>query len=813
MALDPRTLTPAAAKSMFLQQTSPANNPAQMGPRMMQPPAMAPQIRPTLEEGVMQPASFGIEDLITGSGSAAEEKAAKEVGDKILGRPTLDNADPDKLMTLATDNPSEVDASLKPLYDENPDIAKTMGAIVKLQNDTSSTQLLQKLLEKKGTPNEAKAEVKKFFDIKQDDEVPVWADVALSIGLDLLDPSNSTGSLLGDLAVSGKKGLVVGKARAKEKRAKSDMMNKLAFGIYREDEKQRKTLGIQLAKTIGDQKKDAIKLEIDMAKLIQNQQKISQTESKNISSSITSTLGLLNKEQQNVALPIVARGLKSGAFTGVKVEDVPSQIFGLLKSKGLKLENITDSKNIVESSFTISTAEEFNRYKDLFPTQFENQEFQDGKFYTIEGFSDKSKVGETGSGLVSILGIKRSIGDQPTDAIQRYFIQRADLRKGIQDLVGKENTQEYKNLVEQEKEIDGAITNLTERKIPMSYVFADGQMVAAGEGAAGAYAASEAIEKANALGKQGNALASAFGLADGLMRSLSSGDTPGDNVGVLARLGKYTGGVKGQLTALYNTYGDNASDNQSSYTSGSITSAMSGSTERAVSESGFGNSKYTVGQVFKSLEKMAKGNTELQSQLMSFAYALAGSRETGKLTDKDVAAALITFGGGDIAEGKWFANADVLVTGINQALTTATNDYAVRYNDVHQRSGNIKYLRETENLTDDDIENRTNFDVTSFLKKNSGIRTDLVNRVIYDPSGSNGQIIRMQSLDKYRGNGAGNVDDPNPVLEVSPEDKKLFDAITAIETLYPNDRDQLIRATKQLTPEQIELYKKYRAGE
>ena len=204
----------------------------------------------------------------------------------------------------------------------------------------------------------------------------------------------------------------------------------------------------------------------------------------------------------------------------------------------------------------------------------------------------------------------------------------------------------------------------------MSYVFADGQMVAAGEGAAGAYAASEAIEKANALGKQGNALASAFGLADGLMRSLSSGDTPGDNVGVLARLGKYTGGVKGQLTALYNTYGDNASDNQSSYTSGSITSAMSGSTERAVSESGFGNSKYTVGQVFKSLEKMAKGNTELQSQLMSFAYALAGSRETGKLTDKDVAAALITFGGGDIAEGKWFANADVLVTGINQALNS-----------------------------------------------------------------------------------------------------------------------------------------------
>ena len=152
MALDPRTLTPAAAKSMFLQQTSPANNPAQMGPRMMQPPQMAPQIRPTLEEGVMQPFSSvnprGIEDLITGSGSAEEEKAAKEIGKEQLG-PTLDNADPDKLMTLATDDESKVDPSLKPLYDENPDIAKTMGAIIKLQNDTSSTQLLKSLVGEK----------------------------------------------------------------------------------------------------------------------------------------------------------------------------------------------------------------------------------------------------------------------------------------------------------------------------------------------------------------------------------------------------------------------------------------------------------------------------------------------------------------------------------------------------------------------------------------------------------------------------------------------------------------------------------------
>ena len=39
---------------------------------------------------------------------------------------------------------------------------------------------------------------------------------------------------------------------------------------------------------------------------------------------------------------------------------------------------------------------------------------------------------------------------------------------------------------------------------------------------------------------------------------------------------------------------------------------------------------------------------------MDYAYALAGSRETGKLTDKDVAAALRTLGGEDLSENAFF---------------------------------------------------------------------------------------------------------------------------------------------------------------
>ena len=159
----------------------------------------------------------------------------------------------------------------------------------------------------------------------------------------------------------------------------------------------------------------------------------------------------------------------------------------------------------------------------------------------------------------------------------------------------------------------------------------------------------------------------------------------------MAGAGKFIGGFRGQLDAVTSLYGNRASDNAANYASGQITNSMANSSERV------GNT--TVGKVFTNLKKVAQNNAQIQSQLMSFAYALAGSRETGKLTDKDVAAALVTFGGGDIAEGKWFASVDTLIAGVDQALDTATNDYAIRYDAVHQTGRNKKYLREVEQLS------------------------------------------------------------------------------------------------------------------
>ena len=194
---------------------------------------------------------------------------------------------------------------------------------------------------------------------------------------------------------------------------------------------------------------------------------------------------------------------------------------------------------------------------------------------------------------------------------------------------------------------------------------------------------------------------------------------------------------------------------------------------------------------------------------MSFAYALAGSRETGKLTDKDVAAALVTFGGGDIAEGKWFASVDTLIAGVDQALDTATNDYAIRYDAVHQTGRNKRYLKEVEQLSDAEIQDRTTFNLSNFLKQNQGIRAGLADRVIFSPQGADGnQLIRMQSLDKYKADGAGNV----PPLDDRYTQTQLsdFSLIDRAAVLFKNDPDGLKNLLNQFDDATLQAYREYK---
>ena len=59
-------------------------------------------------------------------------------------------------------------------------------------------------------------------------------------------------------------------------------------------------------------------------------------------------INTFSKELKAKAIPIIAQS--PDAFKGIPTDEVPSVIYGLLKNKGIKLDEIADSKNIVEST-------------------------------------------------------------------------------------------------------------------------------------------------------------------------------------------------------------------------------------------------------------------------------------------------------------------------------------------------------------------------------------------------------------------------------------------------------------------------------
>ena len=396
MAIDPRLFTPASLMPRSSATPQGVMSVMQDGRPMSMPPAQPPTGLQSFAQSMNLPNKLF-------ETTPEDDQQAKTIGTEVFDGFNIDQLSTPALSSMATDNPEEVDDSAKTVYEKNKPLAQILGSLTKIQESTQSSELFKKLLEEKTTPEQARAEVNKFFGKDPAGETPVWADVAVSIGLSLLrgegkkeaDDSSLTG-FLKDVGVAGERGFAVAKTRRKEKSARSNLLNKLAFGVFREDEKQRKTLGVQLAKQLGDERKTQQSLVLDLAKFLQTEEKISDAEAVAKSNAITSSVNTLTSDQKPKAITILSRNAE--AFKGVPVDQIPSTFYGLLKSNGLKLDNIADAKNIVETTFTIGSKPEFDRYKELFPNQFENLEFQEGKVYTVEGFSDKSKVGEANRG-------------------------------------------------------------------------------------------------------------------------------------------------------------------------------------------------------------------------------------------------------------------------------------------------------------------------------------------------------------------------------------------------------------------------------
>ncbi len=207
----------------------------------------------------------------------------------------------------------------------------------------------------------------------------------------------------------------------------------------------------------------------------------------------------------------------------------------------------------------------------------------------------------------------------------------------------------------------GRINSLTTSDKTAIYVNKDGSFYNGPVGPGGITEAQLKTERVDLEKRQVNFVRAAY-IGDKILYALAR---PGakKSVGLFESFANRVVGITNQIT----NFTEISAEDQAKYSGENIDNLIEGNT---------GNTSKT----FAAFKSAAKGNQRLMSAVMDYAYALAGSRETGKLTDKDVAAALRTLGGEDLSEGAFFTNPDKLITGVSNALDLANNNLGVGMN-------------------------------------------------------------------------------------------------------------------------------------
>ena len=218
------------------------------------------------------PSNMSIDRNLFGNSSFNDinPEDAKKVGEavtsNVISKDLFTETKPD-VSSLATDNKEKVDSNLTGLYDGSGDISKIMGALTKLSEDDGADKMYQKLINKKTTPEDAKAEVNKFFGVAKEEKTPAWADAALAIGASLLKQPKAGETPLQQVGTALAAGGVAAKAKKKEQRGEDLVLNKLAYNLYKEDEKSRRALATKYATYKENKVKNTTKLGMDLAKL------------------------------------------------------------------------------------------------------------------------------------------------------------------------------------------------------------------------------------------------------------------------------------------------------------------------------------------------------------------------------------------------------------------------------------------------------------------------------------------------------------------------------------------------------------------
>ena len=131
MAIDPRLFTPAAAKSQMLNELSGGMSPFGVRNNMLNQ-------RPT------QDSLFGMPSQPPQT-TAQDDAQAAQIGTDVFGR-TLEGISPEKIATMATDDPEKVDPAVQDIYSQGGEAAKIIGALTQMQEQSDATaSLMQEL--------------------------------------------------------------------------------------------------------------------------------------------------------------------------------------------------------------------------------------------------------------------------------------------------------------------------------------------------------------------------------------------------------------------------------------------------------------------------------------------------------------------------------------------------------------------------------------------------------------------------------------------------------------------------------------------
>ena len=885
MALDPRLLTPASfMQNRVLNRTQrPPVGIEQQFLQSIRPTANMPTInaspKPQVGPTIGNAAFLGLDQLA--NTTAQDDEQAKAIGASVFeGDPEFFGLSEENIASMATDDIEKVDDNAKKVWSEKGLIAQVQGGLARLQtaSDTANLALFKEIMKPSPSPEKSKEAVNKFFGLDPAQETPVWADVAVSIGLSLLRGEgkkqagdSDLGAFLKDVGVAGERGLKVAREGRAAKAKRKLTLNSLAFNAYREDVKNRSALIKQYQTAADTAAKNLSDATFKVIKALNDEKKFSDQELNNISDAMQQTVKLYPEEVRGSLMTLIEQN--PSLITNKNAAEVTLAIMGLADNAKIDMSS-GQASNITSREFEITDAETFNALKNRFPELpiFKSfPEFKEGMSFKVNGVADKTATGSLIDTLQQPTVSAKNTTPNSTVAKLQNDIAIAIKRRSA----FKENSNEYAAITAEIQQLQTAVKNALQGSTPDIVKTQTALREVEAELAAitaGTYAGSKSREVVEreiqqlkdklASGNQVEQLIlkddGTFEIYKGPVKAIDAvrdsqkiqrlqesqaqftrAAKIGDSIlyiladpaaqqgqGAFAQLGGALKAVSDQFNNFAGLAAPEYAAQQDRYTGGlaALDNILAGPTGRG-DRTGYAASitDAEVSKVFEAFRAAAVKDQDVASAVLDYAFALASSRETGKLTDKDVAAALKTLGGDNI-DGL-FTNRDRLIAGVSNAINLAQFDLGSKMNSQYKIS--VKAAKEAnkklpvkEQRTDAEIEAEYRFDPIKII---AGDDAELAKRMVYGQTRTAPLGLSYQSISKYReqfyggpsttgqgqqfGAGAsllGNLYNTNPVLF------REYDSFKQLFNRYQQDPSQanldaFNRARANASPELLDL--------